>query len=305
MGSPARLLSSLSSSLRRSLCSFSSASSQMPVVETLSFFSHDGAGESPAYRRSMLRPPPTVMPLSVRSNSCSFIGTVLRPVKRFARSDRGAYTFLEVKRPSRDPDSSSFQILLAMWNKLAEISLRHLKPNDFIYVHGPLGSYEKVNTSGIRETVFKIYVNDLNYVKQNNQNETSHMLKSSEEEESRGSTSGASNHEEYGDPLQLWQVFFANPYEWWDNRQCKPNSGYPDFKHKDTRECLWLRPDDPPWVRQQLQLYDSNLGNHQRNVGGWSEVLEASSFVWCDLLLCSFVLLVAGNNNQKGMRCWD
>ncbi|KAG1368576.1 protein OSB1, mitochondrial-like [Cocos nucifera] len=274
MGSPARLLSSLSSSLHRSLRSFSSASFQLPVVESLSFFSHDGAGESPAYRRSKLRPPPTVRPWGLRWNSCSFIGTVVRPVKRFAGIERGAYTFLEVKRPSRDSDSSSFQILLAMWDELAEISLRHLKPNDFIYVHGPLGSYEKVNTSGIRETFFKIYVNDMNYVKRNNQNETSHKLRGSEEEESRGSTSGASDHEEYGDRLHLWQVFFANPYEWWDNRQCKPNSGYPDFKHRDTRECLWLRPDDPPWVRKQLQLYDSNLGIHQRNVSGWSEVLD-------------------------------
>ncbi|XP_008792689.1 protein OSB1, mitochondrial-like [Phoenix dactylifera] len=273
MGSSARLFSSVSSSLRSSLRPFSSASPPLPGVESLSFFSHDGAGESPAYRRSMLRPPPTVRPWWLLWNSCSFIGTVRRPVNRFAGFECGAYTFLEVDRPSRDSDSSSIQILLAMWDELAEISLRHLKPNDFIYVRGPLGCYEKVNASGIRETFFKIFVQDLNYVQQNNQNDTSHKLKSSEEEESSGSTSGASYHEEeYGGRLHLWQVFFANPYEWWDNRQSKPYSGCPDFKHKDTRECLWLRPDDPPWVRRQLELYDSNMGNHQRNVSGWSEV---------------------------------
>lgn len=61
------------------------------------------------------------------------------------------------------------------------------------------------------------------------------------------------------DPLRLWQIFFANPREWWDNRQQKRHLGSPDFRHKDTRECLWLQPDDPPWVRSQLQLYDSYM----------------------------------------------
>lgn len=45
-----------------------------------------------------------------------------------------------------------------MGDELAEISLRHLKPNDFIYVCGRLDSYEKVNASGIRETFFKVHI---------------------------------------------------------------------------------------------------------------------------------------------------
>lgn len=60
--------------------------------------------------------------------------------------------------------------------------------------------------------------------------------------------------------MHLWQVFFASPHEWWDNRRGKKSPWTPDFKHKDTKECLWLKPDDPPWVRKQLQLYDSNMG---------------------------------------------
>lgn len=62
--------------------------------------------------------------------------------------------------------------------------------------------------------------------------------------------------------LRLWQVFFANPYEWWDNRQSKTWANYPDFKHKDTREKIWLRPDDPPWVRKQLELYDLEVAEN-------------------------------------------
>ncbi|KAG0468802.1 hypothetical protein HPP92_018130 [Vanilla planifolia] len=39
--------------------------------------------------------------------------------------------------------------------ELAEVSLQHLKPNDFIHVSGTLGSYEKLNANGQLETFFK------------------------------------------------------------------------------------------------------------------------------------------------------
>lgn len=65
--------------------------------------------------------------------------------------------------------------------------------------------------------------------------------------------------------LRLWHVFFANPYEWWDNRQSKPWANCPDFKHRDTREKIWIHPDDPPWVRKQLDLHDLEVAeNHHR-----------------------------------------
>lgn len=67
---------------------------------------------------------------------------------------------------------------------------------------------------------------------------------------------------EFLDRLRLWQVFFANPYEWWDNRQSKSWANYPDFKHKDTREKIWLRPDDPPWIRKQLELHDLEVAEN-------------------------------------------
>lgn len=65
--------------------------------------------------------------------------------------------------------------------------------------------------------------------------------------------------EKYKDRLHLWQVFFANPYEWWDNREDKLNPRQPDFKHKDTGEALWLSPGDPPWIKRQLELLDTRM----------------------------------------------
>jgi hypothetical protein len=57
----------------------------------------------------------------------------------------------------------------------------------------------------------------------------------------------------------LWQIFFANPFEWWDRRARKRTANQPDFKHKSTGEALWIRSDDPPWVKKQLDLYDSEI----------------------------------------------
>lgn len=59
--------------------------------------------------------------------------------------------------------------------------------------------------------------------------------------------------------LHLWQVFFASPNEWWDQRKNKLNPKLPDFKHRDTGEALWLSKHNPPWVTRQLELLDSKF----------------------------------------------
>ena len=70
---------------------------------------------------------------------------------------------------------------------------------------------------------------------------------------------GGTALERYKNRLHLWQVYFASPHEWWDNRKCKVNPKQPDFKHKDTGEALWLSPKDPPWVKKQLRLLDTKM----------------------------------------------
>lgn len=72
-------------------------------------------------------------------------------------------------------------------------------------------------------------------------------------------TLGGGDLDKYKDRLHLWQVFFSNPYEWWDNREGKKNPRQPDFKHKDTGEALWLSRNDPPWIEKQLQLLDERM----------------------------------------------
>jgi pentatricopeptide repeat protein len=52
---------------------------------------------------------------------------------------------------------------------------------------------------------------------------------------------------------KLWQEFFSDPSQWWDNRFEKGNAKYPDFKHKTTQAALWLdNQQNPAWVEPEL-----------------------------------------------------
>ncbi|KAL2607659.1 hypothetical protein R1flu_026232 [Riccia fluitans] len=52
---------------------------------------------------------------------------------------------------------------------------------------------------------------------------------------------------------KLWQQFFYDPSEWWDNRLGKRDPDYPDFKHKYRKEALWLDTGSSyPWVKAKL-----------------------------------------------------
>ncbi|KAG0565624.1 hypothetical protein M758_7G001800 [Ceratodon purpureus] len=48
----------------------------------------------------------------------------------------------------------------------------------------------------------------------------------------------------------LWEKYFADPSQWWDNTITKRNYRAPDFKHKVTGEALWIfNPSTPQWVK--------------------------------------------------------
>ena len=54
--------------------------------------------------------------------------------------------------------------------------------------------------------------------------------------------------------LNKWQEFFKDPAAWDDNRLTKTGN-QPDFKHKSTREALWLN-GAPAGVAEQLGQMD-------------------------------------------------
>ncbi|KAI5065495.1 hypothetical protein GOP47_0020190 [Adiantum capillus-veneris] len=51
----------------------------------------------------------------------------------------------------------------------------------------------------------------------------------------------------------LWKEFFKDPSKWWDNRSSKRSPKQPDFKHKLTKEPLWVDSrKNPSWVKDEL-----------------------------------------------------
>lgn len=192
-----------------------------------------------------------------RQNLVSFIGSVVYPVKTVQCQRFGVHTRLQVKdSPNSD---KSFRISLKMWGRMAEIASNYLKENDLIYVSGKLVSYTKNYENGPSAICYEVTVHELNYVTRTDRSNIDRTCAILEPNESATSTSGTPDVEEKMDRLRLWQVFFASPNEWWDNRKTKKSPRSPDFKHKDTGECLWLSPEDPPWLRKQLGLQDSRI----------------------------------------------
>ncbi|KAG0468803.1 hypothetical protein HPP92_018131 [Vanilla planifolia] len=88
-----------------------SSSSNDGFVGSCSPVSRRDVPNSVAYRRSMLRPPPSVRLSKLRFNACSFIGTVVSQLRRFPVKGgvQRAFAFVEVKSDHRLPDSSCFR----------------------------------------------------------------------------------------------------------------------------------------------------------------------------------------------------
>ncbi|CAM8945704.1 unnamed protein product [Rhodiola kirilowii] len=214
----------------------------------------DEEGESAVYKHAMKFQRPSVMKWSNRltklENQVSLIGSVLWPLTVYEFGGRFlATTDIDVKAHAT---SSSFRIRLQFWDKLGRMCSQHLKPKDYIYVSGQLEQF--VDRNSVKR--YKVNVKELNYVTRRGEISPSPTYYQSE---SRGETPS----EKRKNRLHLWQLFFTNPQEWWDNRKDKRNPRAPDFKHKDTGEVLWLpSPNDPPWVATQLQLQDSRMANY-------------------------------------------
>ncbi|KAK9072171.1 hypothetical protein SSX86_008603 [Deinandra increscens subsp. villosa] len=229
-----------------------------PQIQALRRYSPSSSGHlsvddpttgSIAYRHALRsQRPPTVRWQNHLQNSASFIGTLDSPIQSFTTRSGllGVHTRLKVQPP---PGSKKFvTIYLDMWGDMAELSIQHLKPNDYIYVSGYLRSFTRALENGNIMLYPKVLVKEINFVANNNQN-INHT-------EDQGETA----LEKQRKRLYLWQVFFANPYEWKDLRKRKTNPSQPDFTHRGSGEALWLNPYDPPWVIRQLKLQDSRMG---------------------------------------------
>ncbi|KAL0288376.1 UNVERIFIED_CONTAM: protein OSB1, mitochondrial [Sesamum angustifolium] len=193
-------------------------------------------GERSVYRRALkFQRPTTVRYQDILPNSVSLIGRVVLPLKA-----------------CKSPMSASTLCL----------TLRH--PAALTPV---LGSYRKVDANGKLMHNYEVVVTEINFVAQHGLGPVYQSLTNLEP-----AVSAEDIMQKRRNRLHLWHIFFANPYEWRDNRNCKLNPKAPDFRHKDTGEVLWLQNYDPPWIKKQLQLLDSRLSKQSQHRNAWSHL---------------------------------
>lgn len=192
-------------------------------------------------------------------NSVHLIGIVGAPVeiKHLPSGKVVAWTRLAVKKSANDTS----WVNLTFWDDLAQVSSQHVEKGHQIYVSGRLITDSVENDEGKLQTYYKVVVQQLNFIERS----SSRGLHDSDiNSTAAGSKFGNNTANDMGSMEERWQAFFANPSEWWDNRKDKRNPKYPDFKHKDTGEALWVEGRyNPPWVKSQLAILDERMGSLQ------------------------------------------
>ncbi|XP_028807955.1 protein OSB1, mitochondrial [Neltuma alba] len=201
-------------------------------------------------------PKPPVIPWKKElCNSVNLIGIVAIPVeiKNFPSGKVVAWTRLAVKKNA----TQSFWINLTFWDELAHVAFQHVERGHQIYVSGRLVTDTVQSNFGKPQTYYKVFVQQLNFIERGQLPVSTNNRESHSTMTDRRGNSGVNNN---GSAEELWQAFFARPEEWWDNRKNKRNPKYPDFKHKDTGEALWVEGrSNPPWVKSQLEIMDTRM----------------------------------------------
>ncbi|KAI3526662.1 hypothetical protein L1887_05922 [Cichorium endivia] len=216
-------------------------------------------------------PRPTEVPWTKEScNSVQLIGNVGTPVeiKQLSSGKVLAWCRLAVKKSSTD----TTWINLRFWDDLAHIASAHVEKGQQIYVSGRIVSDTVDSDDGKQQTYYKVVVQQLNFIERSPpssaSNDRDFNYNSNYGSNSSSMTTGK-KQKNYaangtGSTEELWQAFFANPSEWWDNRKNKRSPNYPDFKHKDTGEALWVEGRyNPSWVKSQLSILDSRMESFQ------------------------------------------
>ncbi|KAK9057353.1 hypothetical protein SSX86_022188 [Deinandra increscens subsp. villosa] len=211
-------------------------------------------------------PRPSEVPWSKELwNSVQLIGAVGTPVefKQLSSGKVLAWCRLAVKKSATD----TTWISLTFWDEMAHIASQHVVKGQQIHVSGRLVSDTVDSDDGKQQTYYKVVVQQLNFVEKtlppaaaSNDGDFNYNYSSNSSSMSTGRKPKNYAANGTGSVEELWQAFFANPAEWWDNRKNKRGPNYPDFKHKDTGEALWVDGRlNPAWVESQLSVLDSRM----------------------------------------------
>ncbi|ESW16682.1 hypothetical protein PHAVU_007G176800 [Phaseolus vulgaris] len=254
--------------LERAVSSSTTSTNVLVFPKTLVSKPHFSVASSPSWRTrrwkglgtfkcsmtAMSYPKPSEIPWQKElCNSVNLIGIVAVPVeiKHLPSGKVVAWTCLSVKKSV----TQTSLISLTFWDDLALVASQHLQKGHQIHVSGRLITDTVESEEGKTNTYYKVVAQQLNFVERNLSKVPLPDLES--DGSGRKVISGS------GSVVELWQAFFANPGEWWDNRMTKRNPKAPDFKHKDTGEALWIEGRyTPQWVNSQLEILDARMGSN-------------------------------------------
>lgn len=240
-------------SVRRIKCSFDYNGTAPSATNTNGLYEYERyAASAPQYPR-----PAEIQWKKELCNSVQLIGIVGSPVQiKYLPSGKVlAWSRIAVKKSQTD----TVWINLTFWDELAHVASQHVEKGQQVYVSGRLVSDTVETDDGKKQTYYKVVVQQLNFIEQTFSSSVSlYDGIPTSMTSGRKQTSYAENSN--GHVEELWQAYFANPMEWWDNRKNKRSPNYPDFKHKDTGEALWVEGrSNPPWVKSQLSVLDSRM----------------------------------------------
>ncbi|KAF2325285.1 hypothetical protein GH714_026112 [Hevea brasiliensis] len=161
---------------------------------------------------------PAVVPWNKElCNTVHFIGIVGTPVeiKHLPSGKVLAWTRLAVKKTATE----TTWISLTFWDELAQVTSQHVEKGHQIYVSGRLVSDVVENDDGKQQTYYKVVVQQLNFIERSSGSPALYDRDSDSMVASRKFGNNATNSTVSTE--ELWQAFFANPLEWWDNRKNK------------------------------------------------------------------------------------
>ncbi|KAJ7972717.1 protein OSB2, chloroplastic-like [Quillaja saponaria] len=210
------------------------------------------------YNQVSYSKPPEIPWKKELCNSVNLIGIVATPVeiKHLPSGKAVAWTRLAVKKSA----TQTSWISLTFWDELAHVASQHVEKDCQIYVSGRLVSDSVDSDDGKQQTYYKVVVQQLNFVEKNLSPVT--LYGQDPDYMSAGRKLGNNAANSTDSVEEVWQAFFANPVDWWDNRKNKRNPKYTDLKHKDTGEALWVEGRyNPPWVKSQLAILDTRMGS--------------------------------------------
>lgn len=88
---------------------------------------------------------------------------------------------------------------------------------------------------------------------------------------------------------ELWEDLFSNPSHWWDYRREKTNPKYPDFRHKSSKQVLWLNSKQKPtWVDSRLSSLHDSRRRHYDSMFQHPDNMQHDSSLSDDTRLRSF-----------------